>query len=434
VTALLVGLLILCLLMVMGVPVAMSFGALSLLLATWFQVDPAIMIPTAFYKIKSIVILAIPFFIMMGGLMGSSGMATQLITFADALVGRFRGGLGAVTVITCALFGAIAGTCSSAVAAIGTIMIPKMVEHGYSRGHSTALVSCSSILGQLIPPSVPMILFALVTMQSVRGCWLATIGPGVLTVIVFCILNYFMVRKFPNLRIQPPVSLPEKTREIGRATYNSFSALLLPIIILGGVYGGITTPTESACIGVVYVIFVSFFIHRKLKVRELCNTFVTTATTTGVLVIMLFFVMITSRILTLEQIPQQLATWLVDLSPNKYFILIMVNIFLLLIGMLMDDVSGTLLVAPILFPVMVAIDIHPLHFAAITGVNLGLGNVTPPTAPILYLGGRIGQCPIEQYLKPSLILMWGGMLPVLIITTYWPELSLFLPRLLGFVH
>jgi tripartite ATP-independent transporter DctM subunit len=428
-----IGLLVLCILMIIGVPVAMAFGALSLILAVWFGVDSGMLIPTAFYKIKSIVLLAIPFFIMVGGLMGSSGLATKLIDFFDALVGRFRGGLGAVTVMSCALFGAIAGTCSAGVAAIGTVMIPKMVEHGYSRGHSTALVSCSSILGQLIPPSVPMILFALVTMQSVRGCWLATVGPGILTVIIFCIFNYFMVRKFPNLRIKPKTNFALQTKEVATATYRSLLALLLPVLILGGVYGGITTPTESACIGVVYVIPISFFLYKSLSIRELGNTFVSTATTTGVLVIMLFFVMITSRILTLEQIPQQLASWLVEISPNKYVILAMVNIFLLLIGMLMDDVSGTLLVAPILFPVMINIGVHPLHFAAITGVNLGLGNVTPPTAPILYLGGRIGKCSIDKYIKPSLILMYGGMFPVLLITTYWPELSLFLPRLFGFV-
>lgn len=429
-----IGIIILCILMIIGVPVAMAFGALSLFLATWFGVDSGILIPTAFYKIKSLVLLAIPFFIMIGGLMGTSGLASRLINFVDALVGRFRGGLGAVTVVSCAVFGAIAGTCSAGVAAIGTIMIPKMVEHGYSRGHSTALVSCSSILGQLIPPSVPMILFALVTMQSVRGCWLATVGPGILTVLIFCIFNYFMVRKFPNLKIRPKASFTEQTKELGKAGYQSFWALLLPILILGGVYGGITTPTESACIGVVYVIPVSFFLYKTLTLRELGNTFVTTATTTGVLVIMLFFVMITSRILTLEQIPQQLASWLIEFSPNKYVTLAMINIFLLIIGMLMDDVSGTLLVAPILLPVMVTIGVHPLHFAAITGVNLGLGNVTPPTAPILYLGGRIGKCSIEKYLKPSLILMYGGMLPVLIATTYWPDLSLFLPRLFHLVR
>ena len=429
-----ISLLILVALMIIGVPVAMAFGAMALVLVISFNVAPGILIPTAFYKIKSVVLLAIPFFIMVGGLMGTSGLAARLIDFVDAFVGRIRGGLGAVTVATCAMFGAIGGTCSAALAAIGTIMIPRMEEHGYTRGHATALVSCSSILGQLIPPSVPMILFALVTKQSVPGCWLATVGPGILIVIIFSILNYFMVRKLPTLVIEPKISFPEQTRVVAKATYRSGLALLLPILILGGVYGGITTPTESAVIGVLYVIPVGFFVYKTLTLRSLGKTFVSTATTTGVLVIMLFFVMITSRILTLEMIPQQIASWLVGVSPNKYVVLGMVNIFLLIIGMLMDDISGTLLSASILFPLMQALGLHPLHFAAIVGVNLGLGNVTPPTAPILYLGGRIGNCSIDKYIKPALILMWGGMFPVLIATTYWPGLSLFLPRLAGFVY
>ena len=418
----------------MGVPVAMSFGAMTLFLVTWFHMDPGFLIPTAFYKIKSVILLAIPFFIMVGGLMGTGGLAIRLIDLVDAFVGRIKGGLGAVTVAACAMFGAIGGTCSAAVAAIGTVMIPRMEEHGYPRGHATALVSCASILGQLIPPSVPMILFAMVTMQSVPGCWLATVGPGVLTIIIFSIFNYFMVRNLPTLVLRPKLGFTEQTKVVGKATYSSALALLLPVIVLGGVYGGITTPTESACIAVLYVIPISLFIYKALTVRDLGRAFISTATTTGVLVIMLFFIMITSRILTLELIPQQMASALIALSPNKYVILVMVNVFLLLIGMLMDDISGTILTAPLLFPVMMAIGVHPLHFAAITGVNLGLGNVTPPTAPILYLGGRIGNCPIEKYIKPALILMWGGMLPVLIATTYWPELSLFLPRLAGYVH
>jgi C4-dicarboxylate transporter DctM subunit len=426
-----IGLLILVGLMFLGLPVAMAFGGMAVFMVTWFGMEPGFLIPTAFYKIKSVVLLTIPFFILVGGLMSSGGLAVRLIDFVNAFVGRIKGGLGAVSVVACAMFGSIGGSCSAAVAAIGTVMIPRMEAHGYTRGHATALVACASILGQLIPPSVPMILFAFVTYESIPGCWLATVGPGILTMIIFCIFNYFMVGKMP-LVLRPKVSLAQQAREVVRSTYQATLALLLPVIILGGVYGGIATPTESACIAVLYVIPVSMFVYRSLTLRELGLSFVSSATTTGVLVIMLFFVMITSRIMTMEKIPQQMSAWLVGVSPNKYVILMMVNIFLLIIGMLMDDISGTILAASLLFPIMKALGVHPLHFAAIVGVNLGLGNVTPPTAPILYLAGRIGNTPLEEYINPALILMWGGMLPVVIVTTYWPELSLFLPRLLGF--
>ncbi len=426
-----IGLVLLVVLMILGVPVAMAFGAMSIFLATAFDMSSRLLIPTAFYQIKSVVLLTIPFFILVGSLMSSGGLAIRLIDFVNALVGRIRGGLGAVTVVACAMFGSIGGSCSSAVAAIGTIMIPRMEENGYSRGYATALVACASILGQLIPPSVSMILFALITYQSIPGCWLATVGPAILTIIIFCIFNYFMTKEMP-LKLLPKANAAEQVKEIFRSTRKATFALLLPIIILGGIYGGIATPTESACVSVLYVIPVSMFIYKSLTMKSLGQAFVSAATTTGVLIIMLFFVMINTRIMTMEQLPQEMAGMIMEISTNKYVILLMVNIFLLIIGMIMDDISGTILAASLLFPIMKELGVHPLHFAAILGVNLGLGNVTPPTAPILFLAGRIGKCQIEKYLKPALILMIGGLLPVVIATTYWADLSLFLPRLFGY--
>jgi tripartite ATP-independent transporter DctM subunit len=417
--------------MILGVPVAMAFGAMSLFLVTSFDMSSRLLIPTAFYQIKSVVLLTIPFFILVGSLMSSGGLAVRLIEFVNSLVGRIRGGLGAVTIVGCAMFGSIGGSCSAAVAAIGTIMIPRMEENGYSRGYATALVACASILGQLIPPSVSMILFALITYQSIPGCWLATVGPGILTIFIFCILNYFMTRKMP-LKLLPKATPVEQFKEIGRSTYKATLSLLLPLIILGGIYGGIATPTEAACVSVLYVIPVSMFVYKALTLKSLGRAFVSSATTTGVLIIMLFFVMINTRIMTMEQLPQEMAARIMEFSSNKYVILMLVNIFLLVLGMIMDDISGTILAASLLFPIMKELGIHPLHFAAILGVNLGLGNVTPPTAPILYLAGRIGKCPIEHYIAPALKLMIGGLIPVVIATTYWPDLSLFLPRLFGF--
>jgi C4-dicarboxylate transporter, DctM subunit len=432
-TTLLIGICILVLLMIIGVPVAMAFGAMAIFLASSFDVNSRLLIPTAFYQIKSVVLLTIPFFILVGSLMCSGGLATRLIEFVNSFAGRIRGGLGSVTVVACAMFGSIGGSCSSAVAAIGTIMIPRMEENGYTRGYTTALVACSSILGQLIPPSVPMILFALVTYQSIPGCWLATIGPGLIVILIFCIFNYFFSRKMP-VKVLPSLNFKEQINEITKSTMRASLALLLPVIILGTIYGGITTPTEAACISVFYVIPVSMLIYKSLGMKALQEAIVQGATTTGVLVIMFFFVMINTRIMTMEQIPQEMANWIMEVSPNKYVILLMVNIFLLGIGMIMDDISGTVIAASLLFPVMEKLGVHPLHFAAMMGVNLGLGNVTPPTAPILYLAGRIGNCKIEHYIRPALVLMYCGMLPVALLTTYWPGLSLFLPRLFGFAN
>jgi tripartite ATP-independent transporter DctM subunit len=332
--------------------------------------------------------------------------------------------------VATAIFGAIAGLCSAAVAAIGSIMIPRLEAEGYPRGHATGLVTCSSVLAQLIPPSVPMILFAWVTRQSVAACFLSTIGPGILLILIYVFINWVMCRRIPSIRVQPKVGLVQHAREVGTATVRGFFALIGVLIVLGGIYGGFTTPTEAATLAALYTVFVGFLIYRTLNLRELGRTLFTSATTTGVIILMLFFVVMLGRIYTMQNVPQRLIQIMTGISDNKYVILAMVNVFLLIIGMLMDDFSGTLLAAPLLFPLMKHIGVSPYHFAAIMGTNLGLGNVTPPCAPILYLGGRMANCSFDKYVGPALIFMVFGSLPVVIVTTYWPDLALFLPRLL----
>jgi len=361
--------------------------------------------------------------------MGSTGIASRLINISDSILGRKKSGLGTVSIVSCAIFGAIAGTATAAVAAIGSIMIPRMVKRGYPRGHATGLVACSSVLGQLIPPSVPMILYAWATWQSVAACFLSTVVPGIILVIIYSIINWFMCRKLP-IKVSAPISPKEQVKEFGQASYKGFYALLMPIIVLGGIYGGIFTPTESAGVGALYCIFVGFFIYRTLKFKQLANTMVDSITTTGVVVLMVFFVMILSRLYVMGNVPQRLVATLTGITDNKYIILLMVNLFLIILGMLMDDFSGTLLAAPLLFPLMQAIGVHPIHFAAILGTNLGLGNVTPPTAPILYLAGRIGKCKFDELLTPAVKFMLFGAIPVVLLTTYFPFLSLWLPHLL----
>lgn len=416
-------------LLVIGVPVPFCFMSAVLFMIIVHGYSFEFLLPISFYGLNSLPLLAVPFFILAGGLMGSSGIAERLVNIASALVGRFKGGLGGATVVACAIFGAVAGTCSAAVAAIGGIMIPRMEQEGYPRGHSSSLVACASVLGQLIPPSVPMILFGWVTRTSIAGCFLATVGPGILLVLIYVFLNYMMCRKIPTIKVPAPISLGQQVKQVAHVSYRGLLALVAPVIILGGIYGGYTTPTESATVAVLYTIPVGFLIYRRLTVRDLGRTLFSTATTTGVVILMLFFVMMLGRIYTMENVPQRLISAMTGISENKYAVLLMVNVFLIIIGMLMDDFSGTLLAAPLLFPLMKHIGVHPLHFAAIMGTNLGLGNVTPPCAPILYLAGRIGNARFDEMIKPGLIFMFVGCLPMVLVTTYWPDLSLFLPRL-----
>ncbi len=422
--AILIGLLLL------GIPAPFAFMAALVFLVYTYGFEPNAQLPMAFHKLKAFTLLSVPFFIMLGGFMSLGGMADKLVALADALVGRIKGGLGAVTIVACAMVGAIAGTCSAAVASLGGIVVPQMEKQGYSRGYATGMLAVASVLGQLIPPSVPMILYGFVTYMPITACFLAGVGPGILTVIIYCIVNYFMVRNNPNIRVLPPIPVKAQAKQVGVAVRKGFFTLLMPVILLGGIYGGIFTTTEAAVVAMVYAIIIGMFVYRYLSIRMVGKVFVSQCVTTGVVILMIVFVIILSRVMTMQNIPQSLIAMITGVTENYYATLMLVNLFLILLGMIVDDFTGTLLAAPLLFPLMQHIGVHPIHFAAILGTNLGLGNVTPPTAPILYLAARIGNVSVDKMIKPALVFMVFGALPVVLVTTYWPELSLFLPRLI----
>ncbi len=420
---------ILLVLLVLGVPIPLCFAGAAMYLGLSTGMDMGQMVSAGFSQLNSITLLAVAAFILAGGLMNVTGIADRLVTFAEALVGRVKGGLGGVCVVACAIIGAIAGTCSAAVASMGTVLIPKMEQQGYSRGYATGLVACASVLGQLIPPSLPMVLFGFALQLSVAACFLSTVGPGLILIVIYVIVNRIMVGRMPEVVTQPPIPFRQQLGEIKIATRRGAWALVMPVIILGSIYGGIAIPTEAATISCVYAIFVGFVVYKGLTKRKLYGTFLSMGITTGVIILMIYFVMILARLYAFEQVPLKIAEGMMGISTNYYVVLLLINLFLILIGMLMDDSSGTLLAAPLLFPIVNEIGVNPYHFAAIIGTNLGLGNVTPPCAPILYLAARIGNVPFEKVIKPALIFMVFGSLPVVLITTYWPDLALFLPRL-----
>jgi len=272
-----------------------------------------------------------------------------------------------------------------------------------------------------------MILYAWATEQSVAACFLATILPGFLLVVIYSIIHQLFTRKMPN--VQHPLKIKGYWRIFARSASRASLVLLLPVLVLGSIYGGFATPTESATVGIVFSLLLICVVYRQAGARLIANVLVKGTTLAGVLIIMVFFIMILSRIFSLYNLPTLLASTILGLTSNKYLILFIINILLLVIGMLMDDASGTILAAPLLLPIVVGIGVSPIQFAAIVGTNLGLGNVTPPTAPILYLGGRVGGVTLDKYLKYALVFMLGA-LPVIFITTYVPAFSLFLPRLL----
>lgn len=424
-----IGILILIIALVIGMPIPFSFGAAFIWLAYSLGFQTDFLLSAGYSQLNSVVLLAIPLFVLAGGVMEKGRIGESLVGLVEKFVGRFKGGLGAVAVIASAIFGSISGSASACLSCIGSIMEPRMTKAGYDKGYTAALLSAACPLGLLIPPSSAQILYAWSSNQSVLACFTATIVPGVILMILLCVVNVFLTKKM-NIRVPDKETPREWLVDTGKKTRRAVPSLIMPVIILGGIYGGIMTPTEAAAVSVLYAIPVGMFVYRGLNLRGLKNAIVETSTTTGVIMVMFFMVMILSRLLVMENVPRQIADALLSLTNNKYLILLLVNVFMIIIGMLMDDVSGILLCTPILLPIVKELGVDPIHFAAILGVNLGMGNITPPTAPMLYLGGRVCGAKINKMLSPIMIFIVFAWLPTLLLTTFIPAIALTLPKMI----
>ncbi|WP_029057206.1 TRAP transporter large permease [Stappia stellulata] len=422
--------LLLTLLLVIGVPVPFCFAGAVLFLVLFGDFGSAsFLIGAGYSKLSSIVVIAIPLYILAGSIMSRGGIAERLVDLADSLVGRMRGGLGIVVIMATAVFGAISGMASSAVAAIGTIMIPRMEARGYDRGYATALVSASAVLALLIPPSASMILFGWVTGTSILASFLAPVVPGLLLCTLLAFWNRVLTRRMP-LVTPPSVDARQFAREVARRGRRAGMGLVMPVLILGFIYGGVTTPTEAAAVAVLYAIPVSIYLYRDIDWTDLADVIWRAGRTTGVLLMMIFFASMLGRVWTLEDVPQQILESFLAISENPIVLLLMANLFLMIVGMFMEDVSGILLAAPLLLPVMQQAGVDQVQFAAIIATNLGMGLITPPTAPILYFAGLIGNVPLARMLLPTLVFVFLAYLPVVLLTTFLPALSLTLPRLI----
>lgn len=419
---------VLCLI-VMGVPILYAFTSATFFMILALDYDPSFLLTYGYSVTGSIVLLCVPLYVCVGSIMNKSELGRALIDFVNVFVGRVKGGLGIVAVCASAVFGSISGSSTATLTCIGSIILPRMYEKGYPRGHAAALLTNACPLGLLIPPSSTMILYAWVARQSILACFLATVLPGIILAICLSICNVVMLRNCNELILEDPInSFEERVKLISVKGKEAIPALLMPIIILGGTYSGVFTPTESAAIAVFYAIPVGFWVYKKLTMKGLCEAFIESATTTGVVMIMVFCMMTLSRILIMMDLPQLIIHFMSAISDNPKVVLLFINLLLLFLGMIMDDTSAMLLTVPILVPIAQAFGIHPVHLAAVVGVNLGLGIITPPCAPMLYLGSRVGNCPIVEMLKPTVIFIIFAWFPTLILVSYFPELSLWFPR------
>ena len=428
-----IALLILFLTLIIGVPVPMSFlasaGWLLMFGADGAGYASSQVLPYSFTQLNNVALMSIALFIMAGGLMERGKIGEKLIEVVDIFVGKMKGGLGVVGVLSMAVFGAITGSACATLSCIGAIMFPRLAAVGYPRGIAAAVMSNASLLGMLIPPNSTLIIFAWISGQSVLACFLSTLIPGMILMTLICLINCWLV-KDADIKVAEDDRKGRKWELLRKRGRSALPALTLPFIVLGGIYGGFFTPTEAAAVAVIYAIPIGMFVYKGLTLKGLYESLVESAVTTGVVMVMLFSVMMLSRLYIYEELPSKMLGVFRTVSENPWTILLMINIFVVIIGMLMDDISVVTLTTPILMPIVLELGFHPIHYAGIIGVNAGLACLTPPAAPVLYLGARLGKAPINEMLKPTLWIMFLAWIPTLILTVYFPKLTLFLPHFL----
>jgi tripartite ATP-independent transporter DctM subunit len=421
-------------LLALNVPVAVS-----ICLATFFttvatlgsfEIAAKILAQKMATGINSFSLLAIPFFILSGLLMGQGGMARRLMDLAQALVGRFTGGLGYVNVLTCMLFGSVSGSAAAAVSSVGGFMIPEMNRKGYDRDFNVAITTTASITGLLIPPSNVMIVYALAAggAVSIATLFVAGIVPGIVFGVALLLLIGWISR-----RRGYGGGEPVGWRRVWTALRRAALSLALVVIVLGGILKGIFTATEAAAIAVAYAFVLSVLVYREVPWRALPGVLLQAGTTTAIVFLLIGTSMALTWILSIEQIPQTVSAVLLSLSQNKYVLLLIINAVLLLVGTVMDMTPAVLVFTPIFWPVVKQFGMDPVHFGIMLIANLCIGLCTPPVGTCLFVGCGVGKTTLAK-VTPVLLPFYGVMVLALLLITYFPALSLLLPRWLGLTY
>lgn len=415
--------------LILGMPIPFSFGASFLWLTYSMDFNPNTLLASGYTQINSVVLLAIPLFVLAGKIMEKGQIGDALIGLVERFVGWAKSGLGAAAVVVSAVFGSISGSASATLSCIGSLMYPRMLKAGYPKGYTAALLAAACPLGLLIPPSSAQILYAWSSGTSVLACFLATIVPGIIVAILFCVVQHFQVRKLQSIADATPEPMPMNFGAVARRTGYAIPALLMPVIVLGGIYGGYLTTMEAAAVAAVYCVPVAILFYRGMKFKDLWRTLVEGGYNCGAVAMMLMSCGILSRIFTTERIPDMLVSMASGLH-SKFLVILMINVIMIILGMLMDDGSAIVLSTPLLLPIALSVGMDPVHYAAIMGVNLGMGLVTPPCAPMLFLGAQVAKSPASEAFKPTMQYILFAWLPTLILTTCIPEISLWLPHLI----
>ncbi len=410
--------------MFMGMPVAVSLGLSSILTILFFGHDSLASLSLKMFETSEhFTLMAIPFFVLAGAFMTTGGVAKRMIRFAIAVVGHLHGGLAIASVLACCLFAAVSGSSPATVVAVGSIVIAGMVRAGYPQPFAAGVICNAGTLGILIPPSIVMVVYGAATETSVGKLFMAGVVPGILLGLMLMVAIYIVAR-VKNLPRQPRASLKEAL-SAGR---DSFWGLMLVVIILGGIYGGIFTPTEAAAVSAVYAFFVAVFIYRDIGMRQVPEVLMDASKVTVMLMFIIVNALLFAHVLTTERIPQAIAEQIIAWDMAAWQFLIVVNILLLIAGMFMEPTGIILILAPILFPIATQLGIDPVHLGIIIVVNLEIGMVTPPIGLNLFVTAGITKMSIGEVVRaasPWLLILLG----FLVLVTYFPAISLWLPEL-----
>jgi C4-dicarboxylate transporter DctM subunit len=411
--------------MLLGMPIAVSLGLSSLLTILFFAQDSLASLSLKLFETSEhFTLLAIPYFILSGAFMTTGGVAKRMIRFANACIGHLRGGLAMASVLACMLFAAVSGSSPATVVAVGSIVIAGMVRSGYSQPFAAGVICNAGTLGILIPPSIVMVVYGAATETSVGKLFMAGVIPGILLGLMLMVAIYVRARRIGIPR-QPRASIAEVLTS-GR---DSLWGMLLIVIILGGIYGGVFTPTEAAAVAAWYAFLVAVFVYRDIGIKDVPRVLVDAAKVTVMLMFIIANALLFAHVLTTERIPQAIAEWIIGLGMQPWQFLIVVNIMLLIAGNFMEPTGIILILAPILFPIAEQLGIDPVHLGIIMTVNLEIGMVTPPVGLNLFVTSGITGMTIMQVVHAAL--PWLMVLLVfLVIVTYIPQISLFLPDLL----
>lgn len=411
-----------------GIPVAFALGAPAIIYI-WLKGIPLLLVAQkVFTGMDSFLLTAIPLFILAGNLMNASKMTEELVEFCKIIVGRIRGGMAHANVLISMVFAGMTGAGVSDTAAVGSILIPSMVKDGYKKDFTCAVTAISSTVGPVIPPSIPFLVYASMTGLSVGALFLVGIIPGVLLGLSQMATIAVKAKKYNLPRLENKVTFAH----VVATSKNAILALLMPIIILGGIVGGLATPTESAAVAAFYAFLVGVCIRRTVTFRELLDVFIQSAITTGGVMILLGTSAVFSYILSVELFPEKVGALLTGLTDNKIIILLIVNVILLIVGMFLDVVPALLVMTPVFLPLMESIGVHPLHFGCFMVLNLVIGLATPPVGMCLFVAATIGKLSIEEVamaLRPFLV----AVIAVLLLLTYCPALVMWVPNVLGYM-